>query len=211
MRGISKEAEPVEFTEWKAKANANWQPTFENLNKPVKPIIREALRREQRGLCAYCERPLSPGDEHIEHVEPQSDPNVDPLDYGNFVLSCQDRVKRGDPLHCGMAKGYQHLPVTPLQQNCSTKFTWTNDGRILPAEESADPANSIDVLRLDIPKLNALRRAVLDVFDDPELSLSELQEFLLQWLLPQKDERDNEFPTMIRYLYRNEILAAEGI
>ena len=39
MKHIIKRAEPKEFQEWKAKANADWQPTYDDLRDPEKPVV----------------------------------------------------------------------------------------------------------------------------------------------------------------------------
>jgi len=80
MKHFVKGNEPVALTEWKALANEEWQPTYGDLSGKVKEAVKESLLAEQGHICCYCERRLSVGDLHIEHLQPQSSAAVDPLD-----------------------------------------------------------------------------------------------------------------------------------
>lgn len=92
-----------------------------------------ALMAEQGYICCYCERRLTNDDSHIEHFRPQSDPTVDPLDFGNLLCSCQNQLKKGEPRHCGNLKGEwfdRDLLVSPLIPGCEDRFAFTGDGEI---------------------------------------------------------------------------------
>ena len=89
MKYVEKRHEPEAYTQWRALANEDWQPTYDDLSGDTKASVKGALMQEQGYICCYCERRLTEGDSHIEHFRPQSDPAVDPLDYGNFLCSCQ--------------------------------------------------------------------------------------------------------------------------
>ena len=54
MRYIQKSQEPSSFAQWKALANEDWQPTWENLQNPEKNLLKEALLSEQYYVCCYC-------------------------------------------------------------------------------------------------------------------------------------------------------------
>ena len=95
MKYIVKQAEPIALKEWKALANDDWQPTYGTLSGEVKKAVKDSLQAEQGGICCYCERELRDEDSHIEHFQPQHDPNVDPLDYANLLCSCQNRIQKG--------------------------------------------------------------------------------------------------------------------
>ena len=47
MKHITKQAEPQEFRDWKAKANADWQPTYDDLRGAEKQAVKQALMAEQ--------------------------------------------------------------------------------------------------------------------------------------------------------------------
>lgn len=101
MKHIVKQGEPEAFLDWKALANEDWMPTYDDLAGETKKTVKGALMEEQGYICCYCERRLTDGDSHIEHFQPQSDPAVDPLDFSNMLCSCQNRIKKGEPRHCG--------------------------------------------------------------------------------------------------------------
>lgn len=83
MKHIIKTAEPQEFSDWKAMANNDWEPTYDNLSGIPKKAVKVALMSEQGYICCYCERRLTDGDSHIEHFRPQSVAAVNPLDFNN--------------------------------------------------------------------------------------------------------------------------------
>ncbi|KYF50891.1 hypothetical protein BE08_23025 [Sorangium cellulosum] len=157
--------EPSELREFKAAANTDWTPGYRDLDR--KPV-HAALAREQGYLCGYCESRIGErdGDCHIEHVEAQSVNPARSLDYTNMLASCQGSDAQPPvPTHCGGARGKAHLPVTPFMEDCGTYFLYGSDGRI---EAVSEPMNreaakqTIDVLRLDIGRLKAARRAAIE-------------------------------------------------
>ncbi|WP_150140964.1 retron system putative HNH endonuclease [Candidatus Enterovibrio escicola] len=180
MRFIEKGCEPDSFLQWKELADDDWQPSYNDLRNPQKQDVFDALIRDQRGLCCYCESILKENDYHLEHLNPQSAGDGDALDFANFLCSCLRKTEKDDPLHCGQKKGNEVLLVTPLQSDCQSHFTFTGDGSI---EGNCDEANStIKILGLDIPKLKMLREGVLDAFNDPELTLEDFKVFLEKYV-----------------------------
>jgi hypothetical protein len=71
MKHVVKQPEPIEFSEWKAQANENWQPTYAELRSDVKQAVKKSLMQEQGYLCCYCEQRLDETRSHIEHFQPQ--------------------------------------------------------------------------------------------------------------------------------------------
>ena len=204
MKRIHKHAEPQDFTDWKALANANWQPTYSDLSGPLKRVVKSALMAEQGFICCYCERELTEEDSHIEHFRPQSDPAVDPLDYGNLLCCCQNRIRKGEPRHCGNLKEDWFDPallISPLNPDCERRFAFTGKGEIKPATAN-DPAASETIRRLglDLPKLNALRAKAIEPFLDESLSREELRRFVHGYL-QKTNEQYCPFWTTIRYLF----------
>jgi uncharacterized protein (TIGR02646 family) len=202
MKYIVKGDEPEELQDWKAQANEDWQPTYADLRGNEKTAVKNCLMAEQGYICCYCERRLLDSDSHIEHLLPQSDPAVDPLEYGNMLCSCQDQVKKGEPRHCGNLKEDKLLPVTPLVDNCEEQFAFTYDGQIQPVPGNNGAAKkTIAILGLDIPKLNDLRKNAIDPFLDEDLEETELADFVTGYL--EKDDRGKfgEFWSTINYLF----------
>lgn len=123
MKYIIKGQESEVFREWKAQNNENWQPTFNELRGKEKESVFHALFTEQGYICCYCQCRLTPNKCHIDHLQPQKgSQEIDPLDYSNFVCSCQRNLQRGDPIHCGNAKKNKYLPISPLDPTCESRF-----------------------------------------------------------------------------------------
>jgi uncharacterized protein (TIGR02646 family) len=205
MKFVQKGGEPREFTNWKALANQDWEPSYDLLSGSVKRAVKEALMKEQGCICCYCERRLTDADSHIEHLQPQSIPGVDSLDFANMLCSCQNNLQPEEPRHCGNLKGCWYdaiLFVSPLDNNCEARFTYLANGEIHAARNGDEATDeTIKRLGLGIPKLNALRRKAIEPFLDPQLSLEEVSLFAQGYLQPSPEGRFAEFFTTIRYLF----------
>lgn len=199
MRYIRKGIEPQSFTNWKGAANEDWTPTYNELSNPEKRNVYNALLQEQGHICCYCERRLTleSGDYHIEHLNPQSADDDDALDFANFLCSCLRTTVKGDPLHCGMKKGSNVIPVTPFQLNCSENFRFTADGKINGVNEQA--IKTIEILALDISKLNDLREKALEPFLDPDLSVDDLKDFVEKYI--DIGQELNPFISMVEHVF----------
>lgn len=205
MKHIEKQAEPQLFSEWKAMANEEWQPTYSALGGELKKAVKQALMVEQGFICCYCERRLSDNDSHIEHFRPQSDPSVDPLDYSNMLCSCQNRLKKGEPRHCGNLKDKwfdEKLLVSPLDSTCEEQFAFLGDGSIKSTFEQDQAASeTIRKLGLNCSKLKALRKSAIDVFLDEKLSTEEVKMLVMAHLAKDSAGKYGEFWSAIRYLF----------
>ena len=207
MKHIVKQREPAAFSEWKAEANENWTPTFDTLSGIPKKAVVDSLLDEQGWICCYCERRLSEQDSHIEHLRPQSDPQGNRLDYNNMVRSCQNRLKKSEPRHCGNLKGNWYDPVlfiSPLDPVCEERFTFLGDGRMLPSDPTDQGASmTISKLGLNLPKLDAMRFAALSPFLDAEIELSDIEfrKFVVGYLHRDASGRFGEFWSTIRYVF----------
>jgi uncharacterized protein (TIGR02646 family) len=205
MKHIIKRPEPLEYTQWKAQACEEWQPAYASLGGMLKASVKNALMKEQGNICCYCERRLTYDDSHIEHFKPQSDPTLDPLDFSNMLCSCQDRLKKGEPRHCGNLKDRwfnEQLLISPLDPHCESRFAFTADGRIRPSRD-ADVAVRTTIIKLGlaIPKLNALREQAIEPFLDESLEPDELQRFIAGYLEPDTSGNLGEFWTTINFLF----------
>lgn len=116
--------------------------------------LNDYLRKEQKGLCAYCCARIKEKESHNEHIEPQhpgSYTSHASLDYFNMVASCNR------PRTCGNRKRNTYDKerfVSPLEENCEQMFTYYADGRM-----EGDPY-TIDLLNLNDYELKSARRAV---------------------------------------------------
>ena len=205
MKSFVKTTEPEQLSTWKAMANADWQPTYDDLSGTEKSAVKNALMEEQGYICCYCERRLTDNDSHIEHFRPQHDPAVDPLDFGNMLCSCQKKLKKGDPRHCGNLKDKWFdglLLISPLDSTCEARLAYTADGGIYPVAEADDAARmTIKKLGLDIPKLSAMRERAIEPFLDEGLSPDELERFVTGYMGRDSHGMLGEFWTTINYLF----------
>ena len=205
MKYIVKQEEPEGFAEWKALKNDEWSPTYGKLSGDVKNIVKMALMAEQGYICCYCERRLTDNDSHIEHFSPQENTSTDPLDFTNLLCSCQQRLKRGEPRHCGNLKDKwfdEQLLLSPLDPECESRFAFTGDGYISSAQ-STDKAATETVARLglDIPKLRSLRKSAIEPFLDDSLNEDDVNRFVSGYLQRNSSGMYGEFWTTICYLF----------
>ncbi|MEO1386739.1 MAG: retron system putative HNH endonuclease [Cyanobacteria bacterium J06634_6] len=205
MKYIQKQSEPLEFTTWKKRSR-----TYARFKKTakIKHPVKTALMKEQGYLCCYCERRLLENDSHIEHLRPQSDPDVDPLNFSNLLCSCQKELQPDEPRHCGNAKANcdPSLLVSPLDSTCEKRFTFSSDGHIQPTEATDSVAmKTIEQLQLDILKLRAFRRGAIAPFLDPDLSDADFQDLVKSHLTKDSSGRFGGFWTTIDQLFGGEI------
>ena len=205
MKHVQKGNEPLVFSDWKAIANEDWQPTYYDLSGETKKAVKTALMQEQGYLCCYCERRIDDDDSHIEHFRPQSHADVDSLDFSNLLCSCQNQLQKGVPRHCGNLKDYWFVPellVSPFDPGCESRFAFTGDGGIKPMHNiDTGAAETIKRLGLDLPKLNALRASAIEPFLEETLSVDDLQQFVSGYLRQDNSGRFGEFWTTIHYLF----------
>ena len=205
MKHIVKDQNTPDFDKWKASANDDWQPTYEDLSGTTKKEVKYSLMKEQGYICCYCERRLTDDGSHIEHFNPRSNNVLNPLDYTNMICSCQNQLEQGEPRHCGHLKGDwfdNQLLVSPLDPDCEGHFTYTADGKIQPAEKSDDSARmTIEKLGLNVNKLNALRKKAIEPFLDENLSEQEFFQFVSGYLRKNTGGMFGEFWTTIDYIF----------
>lgn len=190
MKGIHKNPEPAIFTEWKAKANEDWQPKYDNLQKPEKPAVRLALLQEQGYLCAYCCCSIEDSTSIvIEHFIPQSEDENQALNYEN-LFACCDGTKVENTTNvmfycCDESKKDQFkdenglILLKPTHKNdngfiCEQAFSYTTVGAINAKDTTykEQATFTINLLHLDNRELRRQREAACaflfdgdDVFD----------------------------------------------
>ena len=205
MKHIVKDQDTPLFEKWMALANEDWKPTYKDLRDPEKKEVKKSLMKEQGHICCYCERRLTDEDSHIEHFNPQSNDVDATLDYINMLCSCQDKLKKGEPRHCGILKGNwfdKDLLISPLDSNCEGRFAYTADGKIQPANKSDNAAiMTIEKLKLNIEILNDLRKKAIEPFLDEDLGDTDFLKFVNGYLKKNSDDTFNEFWTTINYLF----------
>jgi len=210
MKHIVKLSEPQELIDWKAadKMYQRGNPKWKRVDTTVKNIVKENLRKEQGGICCYCERRLIENDYHTEHLKPIFKfPDIQ-IEYDNLLCSCQFEIEKGEPRHCGNSKGSwfdESLFISPLSEDCEEKFKYTFDGQIEPADENEQAATTIEKLRLNLDKLIDDRKKAIEPFLnlDLELTEDELNDFVDAYLVDKNENGGNfnEFYTTIKYLF----------
>ena len=203
MKRIEKRAEPRALSAWK-RGNEGLQPAYNDLPGEVKAAIKDALMEEQGFICCYCEQNLDNEGAHIEHLVPrhQGVAGAD-IDFNNMLCSCQNQTQRGEPRHCGHAKGGWYEPelmVSPLAADCEARFAYLDDGTIMPQDESDQGAQTtIEKLNLNTRQLAVMRSTAIEPFDG--LSPEETRKFVAAYLSKDSAGRFNPFWTTIRYLF----------
>lgn len=230
MKYIPKGHEPANFSEWKAQANENWQPTWDALRGSEKSDVHQALLQEQGYICCYCGMRIDLNISHIEHFKPRKHFPDLALDYSNFLSSCpgegQDNaesiLQNPDPKqpethilgeHCGHQKASWYdsaLTVSPQDPNCADHFRYTGLGEILPTADlalNAAAQETIKRLRLDHPKLEASRRSALQgivaILNDASISSAELQKLADAYEQIDSEGKYVRFCGAVSYLLRH--------
>jgi uncharacterized protein (TIGR02646 family) len=222
MRFIQKRQEPSEFTIWKKKANADWQPNWDNFQKPEKIIVHNALLEEQGYICCYCGQLIDQINRHIEHFQPRTSYPELSLSYGNFLASCpgypsDDNQQTQSPNQprefCGHKKDAWYEPdltVSPLHQDCASYFRYTEVGEILPTREprKAKAAGAtIQELGLNHAVLTLSRKRLINgVLQDIEsLTAKEIQQLIDLYDRPDNAGKFTPFCTALTYRLQDEL------
>jgi uncharacterized protein (TIGR02646 family) len=214
MKYIKKSQEPEKFTKWKSLENDDWKPSWDdNFQTPEKPVVHDALLKEQGYICCYCGMRITRITSHIEHFKPRSTyPNL-ALEYINLIASCQGESEDPPtvPVHCGHKKKYwydENLMVSPLEINCTDFFKYPPSGEIQatdnPDQKAAAEA-TIKKLALDIDKLQKMRRVAIDAALLATEGLSEIEIQLLTegYEKPDIDGQYTPFCAAISYFFNN--------
>jgi uncharacterized protein (TIGR02646 family) len=222
MRFIQKRQEPSEFTTWKQKANADWQPNWGNFQKPEKIIVHNALLEEQGYICCYCGQLIDQINRHIEHFQPRTHYPELSLSYSNFLASCpgyptdQNQQIQRPKLpqeFCGHKKDDWYEPdltVSPLDQDCASYFRYTEVGEILPTKETQKAkasATTIQGLGLNHAVLMLSRKRLIDgVLQDIEsLTTQEIQQLIDLYDRPDSSGKFTPFCSAIIYRLQDEL------
>jgi len=144
---------------------------YQHLYTEVKSEIRTQGYVEQGGLCAFCCGSLSDDarKQIIAHLVPRDanvgDPRLE-LTYANMVISCTGRAEidqapaaPSDHHSCDRLQRNRRLPVTPLQPDCQSRFTYDTFGRIHGSAADGDAKQTIEILGLDCMRLQLARKA----------------------------------------------------
>jgi uncharacterized protein (TIGR02646 family) len=158
LRTITKGHEPPSLTAHRLTPPCD----YDNYNG--KDELREALVREQRGLCCYCMGRIesSPDKMKIEHWRCQSDNPDEQLNYRNLLGAC--RGGHGQPAphqHCDTRKGDRTLRWNPAnpEHRIELRVRYEIDGSIR-SDDTEFNAELDQVLNLNLPVHRNSRRAI---------------------------------------------------
>lgn len=161
MRVIDKGVEPRSLVEHRATQNSD----YANLVNGAKQDLRDALVREQRGLCCYCMTRIEPTRESmkIEHWRSQSRHEALELTYSNLLAACLGGHGQPEALqHCDTRKGERDIrfnPADPMHR-VEQRIQFQADGTIASSDAEFHTQLS-DVLGLNLPLLKNRRKGVL--------------------------------------------------
>ncbi|MBF2063549.1 MAG: TIGR02646 family protein [Calothrix sp. C42_A2020_038] len=208
MKYIQKNQQPQSLIDWNQRRGGQIRD-WKSFTKSVKNDVYQSLLKEQGFICAYCSRPITRNDCHIEHFRPKSVYKELTFEYTNLIASCQgeDEKKPRTPVHCGHKKGAwfdEELMISPLDPNCETYFKYSGSGEIIAADgdKQAAAKTTITKLALDIDKLRRLRRTAIDtVIQITEgLDDAEIQQLIHGYQKPDNTGRLTPFCDVIVYI-----------
>ena len=165
MIKIAKGQEPAEWTIIKNTPGIDY-------DSADKSALRQALFKEQGGICGYCMRRINVAagevtDTRIEHLKPRTislaENNVaETLYYGNMILCCDGDIDNDGNVHCDNSKGEQPISFTPFDVAAINTISYSSkDGKIKSSNSQYD--KELDkVLNLNHTRLAGNRKAVID-------------------------------------------------
>lgn len=162
MRAISKGAEPATLITHRSTQHGS----YGNYSSADKQELREALVKEQRGLCCYCMDALvaSASSMKIEHWQCQETYPDRQLDYSNLLGACLGgEGLPGHKQHCDARKGMKDVKFNPSDPNhkIEQRIYYQLDGTIASTDVDFNTQLN-DVLGLNLPALKERRKAVID-------------------------------------------------
>lgn len=229
MRSFAKDTPPADFRaradEWRRDCEhdptlltntAEARSRFDLLDKRS---ARTALLAEQTGLCAFClgrirrESPTDgPSGTVLAHLVPVRVDTRLVLDWDNLVGSCKGGS--GTARHCDNLQGDRelyihppHIPALELHIRYSSRGELCYQGPSLCGRTREQiQAEFNDVLGLNIERLKANRKAVLEVAHQKMESLgwtrAHLEKETRRWSTPAPDGYTPYFCVAVAYLQR---------
>jgi len=206
MKKIVKKSQPTEFQQWRA-TNAGVPENFRyGCGGFPNNAVLKALLAEQGFLCAYTLMRVSLDSVHIEHLKPQSRcTNGEDVAWDNMV-ACFPQPGAQHPGFGAVQKDSwweEALFISPLAENCESRFRYKGDGSI-GADVEADSAagTTIEKLKLDCGRLREARKSAImkaglhKKAANPVVSESKVRAFI-QTLSQQKAHGFTEFCTVL--------------
>lgn len=196
---------------------ASWDP-----GRCAQPI-REALWRDQRGLCGYCMQRMEPRGHRdlpppgnwgmrIEHITPRDPHTGDPrrmYDWDNLLGVCGGRSPATNETvdHCDRTRGSTPLAVDPTRQPMERLFRYPRRGDGLaivvrddaPCDQESVARDIEHTLCLNHPTLCRRRREALDDLRERLRRSKRIEQTLRRvWARLAEAEQLPEFAAMLR-------------
>lgn len=207
MRHIVKGVEPASFSVWKAAhPGAVYKDLNLLVNRSVKADLKRSLLGEQGYICCYCEREIAENTSHIEHFKPKDShlPYTHlQLDYANLHACCNLYASSTAPRICGVKKDnvYDARLISPLEPDCASHFVYAYDGSVAPVAGDMRAVYTIRLLGLNSAFLQAMRKAVIDIFLDDDLTSEDVAVMKHDYLQTKANGHLNPFYTTIEQLF----------
>lgn len=212
MRNIVKGSEPQSLVTHRAQTHS----TYNNYRK--KQELREALVREQRGLCCYCLSRIVPDDLEmkIEHWRSQRRYPDEQLIYANLLGACKGGEKpnpndvRDVDRHCDTFKGDSDLSLNPAVDDVESTISYLKDGRIRSSNEAFNDELTL-VLNLNtfamVNQRKAIVNSLLRLFPKRQnMSRQEWEEVARDWNGDGHDNDLREYCSVVVFWIRKYML-----
>jgi uncharacterized protein (TIGR02646 family) len=218
MRQISPRHVPAMFTEWRAAWHNDINYGYELVDAALRAVIKDALIAEQRSLCAYTGLRVDASSAHLEHLLPQDHCTVgqEDVDYRNMV-ACYPGPNAGFiPFGATRkadwpSRAEQHLFVSPRSAGCESRFIFSIQGKIRPADGDDAARETVRRLGLDNRRLENLRKEAIDATLKP-LDLPSARKRLTSLEDAENDEVPLEpFCFALKQALRKHIVRLESI
>lgn len=184
MKLIVKDKVPKEWKDFSRTPGAVYQPM---------KCLREALYKEQGGICGYCMQRLKNewgekvGDSdisnRIEHIKCRDNYPELQLDYQNMILCCNGKTANST-IHCDRKKENTAISFSPLDIELIESISYKKDGTIHSFNNSwqteMDQILNLNTKRLKMNREATLRGAI-NRLKSKKWKTSEVKRELINW------------------------------
>jgi uncharacterized protein (TIGR02646 family) len=216
MRNIAKGTEPQSLTAHRARTHS----TYSNYREMQD--LREALVREQRGLCCYCLCRIVPRESEmkVEHWRSQRRYRLEQLVYTNLLGACKGGEKpnpkdeRDVDRHCDTSKGDKDLSLNPAVNDVESTVSYLPDGRIRSSDDTFNEELTL-VLSLNTFAMVNQRKAVINSLlqllpKRQNMRRDEWEEVARDWNGEGHDNQLREYCSVVVFWIRKYMLPRSG-
>ncbi len=178
------------------KIKSAWEDT--NIRAISRQLRADILHKEQKSLCAYCEREIDADRENsnIDHFKTRNLFPEETLNYTNLLVSCNSRgkccssSKDSQKSILKERKDYQNI-VDPTLDNPDDFFDYITTGEIIAQDDNTKADFTIRLFNLNQKSLTSERKELAEalIYID-NLSLEEIY-----------DNLGNEYHSFLKAIY----------